>query len=295
MFKALKRWWAYLTAKTNKSLDDRADPAVQLEQAVADAKDQHRRLIEQAANVIAQQKQAELRLNRQMGELEKVNANARQAVVMADDANQGGDTSRALEYTSAAESFANRMVTLEKEIDELKSMALQATQAADQAKAAVSQNGQLLQQKLAERQKLVGQIEQTKMQETMNRAMDSLNETVGQDVPTLDEVRLKIEARYAKAKGISELSGSTVESRSFEIEQAVRNTEAKARLDTIRTELGLPPAPTASGQIGQGQGTSDDVPADGPLTRPPVLSAAARPAPPIRIAGAPGRRRCSPA
>lgn len=254
MFKAMKRWWAYLGAKTNKSLNDRADPAVQLEQAIAEAQGQHRRLIEQAANVIAQQKQAELRLNRQMGELEKVNANARQAVIMADDAGKDGAGTKANEYTSAAESFANRMVALEGEIDELKSMALQATQAADQAKAAVSQNGQLLRQKLAERQKLLGQLEQTKMQETMNRAMASLDETVGQDVPSLDEVRLKIESRYAKAKGISELSGSTVESRSFEIEQAVRNTEAKARLDSIRSELGLPAAPTAAGALNEGQG-----------------------------------------
>ena len=36
--------------------------------------------------------------------------------------------------------------------------------------------------------------------------MASLSETVGQDVPTFDEVRDKIEARYAKAKGMSELT-----------------------------------------------------------------------------------------
>ena len=55
MFNALKRWWGYLTAKVNKSFDDRTDPAVQLEQAIGEAKDQHRRLRVQAANVIANQ------------------------------------------------------------------------------------------------------------------------------------------------------------------------------------------------------------------------------------------------
>ena len=44
------------------------------------------------------------------------------------------------------------------------------------------------------------------MQEQMNKAMASLSETVGEDVPTFDEVRDKIEARYAKAKGMSELT-----------------------------------------------------------------------------------------
>ena len=37
--------------------------------------------------------------------------------------------------------------------------------------------------------------------------MTSLSESVGQDVPTFDEVRDKIEARYAKAKGMAELQG----------------------------------------------------------------------------------------
>ena len=71
--------------------NERADPKVQLEQAITEAQDQQRRLKEQAANVIAHQKQTELRLNRAMGDLEKVNGNARQAVLMADEAAKGGD------------------------------------------------------------------------------------------------------------------------------------------------------------------------------------------------------------
>ena len=42
------------------------------------------------------------------------------------------------------------------------------------------------------------------MQEQMNTAMAQLSKTVGQDVPTFDEVREKIEARYAKATGMAD-------------------------------------------------------------------------------------------
>ena len=98
MWKAIKRWWKYLGAKTNKELDSRADPSVQLEQAIAEAQDQHRRLKEQAANVIAQQKQAEMRLNRTMEEYEHLTANARQAVIMADEANRTGDATKPLAH-----------------------------------------------------------------------------------------------------------------------------------------------------------------------------------------------------
>ena len=264
MLKALRRIWRYLTAKTNQSFNERADPKVQLEQALMEAQEQHRRLREQAANVIANQKQTELRLNRAMEELEKVNGNARQAVLMADEATKKGDTTKAAEYTSAAESFANRLIALEAEIEDLKNMHLQATQAADQAKHAVQQNSTALQKKLAERQRLLGQLDQAKMSEQMNKAMASLSETVGEDVPTLDEVRDKIEARYAKAKGMSELTETSVESRMLEIEAAARNSEAQGRLAEIRAQLGLQP----------GAGTPQAAPAVEPQAQPGTGSGA---------------------
>jgi phage shock protein A len=250
MLKQLRRWWRYLTAKLGSSFEERADPKVQLEQAITDAQDQHRRLKEQAANVIAHQKQTEIRLNRTMGELEKVNANARQAVLMADEATKSGDTEKSTQYALSAESFANRLIALEREAEDLKQLHLQSTEAANQAKAAVQQNSTALQQKLAERQKLLSQLDQAKMQEQMNTAMASLSESVGQDVPTLDEVRDKIEARYARAKGMSELTESTVETRMLEVEQAAMNSEAQARLSQIRAELGLAAGDTASGTSG---------------------------------------------
>jgi phage shock protein A len=246
MFKAIRRFWKYLGAKLNNSFNEKADPKIQLEQAIMEAQEQHRRLKEQAANVIANQKQTELRLNRSMDELEKVNANARQAVLMADEATTKGDSAKALEYTNAAEAFANRLIALESEIEELKTLHLQSTQASDQAKAAVQQNSAMLQKKLSERQRLLGQLDQAKMQEQMNKAMSSLSEAVGQDVPSLDEVRDKIEARYAKAKGMSELSETSVESRMIEIESAARNSEAQGRLAEIRAQLGLTPAADAA-------------------------------------------------
>src|SRR5438477_562807 len=98
------------------------------------------------------------------------------------------------------------------------------------------------------------QLDQAKMQEQMNKAMETLSLTVGQDVPTLDEVRDKIEARYAKALGAADLQSQTVESSMLEIEQAQMNVEAQSRLSELRTQLGLAsPAPAAE----VGPGTSE--------------------------------------
>jgi phage shock protein A len=239
MFKLLRRSWRYLTAALTGRFDEVADPKVQLEQAIQEAQDQHRRLTEQAANVIANQKQTEMRLNRALEELEKVNGSARQALVMADQAATKGEDKKATEYTSAAEAFANRLIALESEVESLKTLLYQGTQAADQAKAAVQQNSSALQKKLAERQKLLSQLDQAKMQEQMNKAMGQLTQTVGADVPTFNEIRDKIEARYAKARGTAELAGQSVENRMLEVEQAQMNSEAQNRLSEMRAQLGL--------------------------------------------------------
>ena len=144
---------------------------------------------------------------------------------MADEAAKAGDEAKkADEFTSAAEAFANQLIAKEREVENLKALSLQSTEAAEQAKAAVQQNSRLLQQKLAEKQQLLSQLDQAKMQEQMNTAMASLTEEVGQDVPTLDEVQDKIEARYAKAMGTSELQDMSVESKMLEVEQASMHT-----------------------------------------------------------------------
>jgi phage shock protein A len=253
MWKVLRRRWRYLTAKLSGRFEETADPKVQLEQAMAEAQEQHRRLVDQAANVIANQKQTELQLNHAMQELERISRSTHQTLSMANDAAARGDAAKAAEYNQTAEAFANRLIVTEKRVEDLKTMHLQATQAAQQAKAAVQQNASALQAKIGERQKLLSQLDQARMQEQLNVAMTNLSQTVGQDVPTFDDVRAKIEAQYAKALGVSELSGQNVEARMLEVEQASVNLEAQARLEQMRSEMGLPAAgaPPAA-QLGPG-------------------------------------------
>jgi len=256
MWKSLKKLWKYMGAKVSSTFNEKADPKIQLEQAITEAQEQHRRLKEQAANVIANQKQTDMRLSKTLDELEKLNRNAQQAVIMADEAAKKGDEAKAGEYLTAAEAFANQLISKEAEVENLKTLSLQSTQASDQAKAAVQQNARVLQQKLSEKQKLLSQLDQAKMQEQMNTAMSSLTEQVGDDVPTLDEVREKIETRYAKAKGTSEVQGLSVESKMLEVEQASVNFEAQARLSEIRSKLGIGEAPA--------EATPETSPADTP-------------------------------
>jgi hypothetical protein len=105
--------------------------------------------------------------------------------------------------------------------------------------------------------------------------MSTLSQTVGQDVPTFDEVRTKIEAQYAKALGTAELSGQGVDARMLEIEQASITTEAQFRLEQMRGQMGLPvgdqPAAAALG-AGPQQAIA---PPTAPTPAAPALSTAA--------------------
>jgi len=240
MFKALSRLWKYLAASFSGKLDEHANPKVQIEQAILEAKRQHELLSQQAASVLGNRSQLEMKLARQMDEVEKLQAAARQALVLADSAKASGDTAKAGDYETTATAFASQLVSAEQSMEDLKTLHDQALQSAEAAKRAVEQNAYLLQQRLAERSKLLTQLEHAKMQEQMNTALKQVGElSVPGDVPTLNEVRDKIEARYAKALGQHELASTSVESRMLEVQKAAIDTAGAARLDQIRESMGV--------------------------------------------------------
>lgn len=239
MWKTIKKWWKYLGAKLGLAFEEKADPKVQLEQAITEARQQHRKLTESAANVIATQKQTQLKLDRTMDDYEKANASARQALLLSDQEARAGNADKSGSFTQAAEAFANKLITLEAQIEDLKKTLLQATKDSEKAKKMVEQNSSALQKKLNEREKLLSQLDQAKMHEEMNKAKAQLSELIGEDVPTFEQVRDKIEKRLAKAQASSDLSGASVDTKMLEVEQAQMSAEAQARLSELRSELGL--------------------------------------------------------
>ncbi len=239
MLKALRRWWRYLATLLGAKLDAAADPKIELEQAIAMARDQHRRLTEQAATVIANQAQLQMQLDRAIDDYGKANASARQALVLADKATSAGQADKAASYNQAAEAFANRIIQLERRTQDLRAALLNAAEASTQAKQAVALNATQVQKALGERERLLSQLDQAKMQEQMNAAMAQLRQTVGDEVPTLEEVRTKIERRLAAAQATTEISGTAVDLQMLDVERAQAEAETQGRLAEMRAQLGL--------------------------------------------------------
>src|SRR6266480_2645271 len=142
--------WKYLMALFSSKVDERADPKIQIQQAIEEAQRQHQALAQQAAQVIGNQRQLEMKLTRQMSQVEQLQASARQALVIADQARTKGNEPEAAKYEQTAQTFATQLVSAEQGMEDLKSLHDQALQAAEQAKKAVENNAMILQQKLAE-------------------------------------------------------------------------------------------------------------------------------------------------
>ncbi|MGV9600009.1 PspA/IM30 family protein [Streptosporangium sandarakinum] len=240
MITVIRRAWRYLVFALSGRLSELSDPRVQIEQAVEEAKEQHRLLSQQAAAVIGNEHELQMRLTRALEETERLQANARQAVLLAEQARAAGDERKAASYEDSARAFATRLVAAETALQEARLLHERARQSSAQARAAVETNAMALQRKIAERMRLLSQLDQAKMQERLNRAMADLSGLApAGDVPTMDEVREKIEKRYARALGEAELTAGSVEARMIEVERAAIDVEGAARLEAIRESLAL--------------------------------------------------------
>src|SRR5436309_5048047 len=140
-----------------------------------------------------------------------------------------------------------------------------ALSAAMQARKAVENNATLLQQKLAERTRLLSQLEQGKRQETVARSLESMSALAAPgNTPSLDEVREKIERRYANAMGRAELASNSVEGRMLEVEKSTLDMAGASRLEQIRASMAgeqlaaAPPKPAVeSGAAAPAAGAKD--------------------------------------
>jgi phage shock protein A len=234
----LVRGWKYMSAWFGVKIDEKADPKIQIEQAVQEAQRQHQALTQQAAAVIGNQRQLEMQLDRQLNTVENLQAQARQALVLADKARADGEEAKAAQFEQTAQALANQLVGAESSVEDLKHLHDQALQAAGQAREAVKTNAQMLEQRLAERTKLLSQLEQAKMQETVSTSLQQMSDLAApSNVPTLDEVRDKIEKRYAVALGQAELARDSTGHRILEVERATRDLQGSARLEEIRASL----------------------------------------------------------
>lgn len=239
MANPFSKGWKYLAASLDRAIDENADPKVQIQQAIDAAKSQHQAILDQAAAVLGNKRQLEMKLNKLVKDQTAAQEKARAAIVAADEAAAAGDTDRAADLNGVAEVLATQLVTVEQQLEDTKALYAQAETAAEQAKKQVKESEARLHDQMSQINELAAQADQAALQETTVKAMDSIGQFSKDDsVPTLDAVREKIERRYANALGAQELTEQNISGRMAEISQSGQDTLAAARLAEIRAELG---------------------------------------------------------
>jgi phage shock protein A len=269
----MRKLWNYIKAWFGKKTEDAKDPEIEIEQAIDEAQARDRELRNQAAKVVAHRTRTAAELEDAGEDAAKARELAKQALLKADAAATSGNADEAARWTQAAQTMAMKIQAADSNVATLKAQLQSAEGQAEQAKQAVNQNAMRLQEMTAKRIELLGKLESARMQESVNKAMDQLTATVGDDAPTLKEVEDKIQQRAAMASAKAELRDATPEGAMVELEHEVNLAEADRTLDELRTELGLGAAPT----VGTPE-VAKEAPAGQIASPPPAVEAPSQPA-----------------
>lgn len=235
----LKRIWGYIKQLFRGFAESAMDPEVEIEQAITEARAADQRLRNQAAKVIAHRTQLESKIEKAASEVGEAREMAKQALLKAEEAKQAGDAAAVDKWTRAAESLAMKIQAAESNVTGLKQQYEVALEQAEDAKAAVQQNAMRVQELAAKRMQLLGKLEQARMQETVNEAVEAMTSSLEREAPSLGQVEEKIESRLSTAQAHTELREVTPEGAEQELKEAVSLSQADAKLEELRKELGL--------------------------------------------------------
>lgn len=228
---------SYAQAKAETEFDARADPKVQLEQALAGLQAHHQDLQLAASHVLAQEKVAKMRLA-------DLSADETKYTKMALAAKQQGNL-------DVARTFASKIAGLREQIQTLLTQIPQLEQVAGDAREAVQESADQLQQKLNDKSAILSQIEQANMQKEMAASLQQINDlTRSSKTPSLDEIKQKVAGQFAEAQASTELSSTSPEVLEMHAHHAALTSEADQILAELDggtfTPAALNPAPGQS-------------------------------------------------
>lgn len=234
-----RRLWGYIKTLFRVKTEAAMDPEIEIEQAIHEAKKRDQELRNQAAKVVAHRVQLESKIEKAADDVGEARELAKQALLKAQESTGSGDAAGADKWTKAAQGLAMKLQASENNLNSLRSQYEAAVGQADDAKKAVQQNAMRLQELAAKRMELVGDLQQAKMQESVNQAVEAISATMDDDSVSLSKVEEKIEKRKAEAMAKAELREATPDGAEIELREAVSMAQADAKLEELKAELGI--------------------------------------------------------
>ena len=260
MLRNVRQAWAYGSTKVAMELDRRADPLVQIQQALEQAHDRHRKMVAHAASLIAAKSVTEQRLNRAAADVDRAEHRVAAALVAANDADDDVTRDR---YMGTARSLAADLARATENKARLIEQHAIDSKTAEMARADAAAADAAIREAEQEAQRLRQAARHAAMREHANEAAASLNGSYALDsiIPTLAEIGERVESRFAEANAMAELSGASTQRQIMEIDLQARAAEADRNLAEIATRLGIElPAPAPAPELTEPRVASADIP-----------------------------------
>lgn len=235
----IKKWLEYIKAWFKKTSDDVMDPEIEIQMAIDSANKKNQDLRNQAANIVAHRTKLESKIDDAADSVGEAREMAKQAILKAEEAKSASDTVGVTKWTGVARSQATKLQAAENNLASFKSQYETAIGQADDAKRAVQANAARLEELSSKKMELLGALEQAKMQESVNAAVQSISSTLDDEMPSLASVEEKIEARKAQAMAKAEIYEVTPDGAEAELREAMNEAQADATLADLKAELGL--------------------------------------------------------
>jgi phage shock protein A len=233
----LRRWIQYISTSLGMKAQKHADPRVEVEMAMQDARKRDAELREQATRVIAHRTELQLRAGKALEGCTQGEARATAALRKAEAARASGDAAEADRWERAALEAMTQLQGVEAELQQYRDQFDEADRQAEAAKAAVVQNAERLRELGAKRLEVLGRIEHVEMQEQFTKAVASLSSPLsGEDGSNFAGIEQRLDTQLAQTRARAELHAATSGDHvsGLELDRAMRMDSAAQRLEQLR-------------------------------------------------------------
>ena len=226
----MKRFFNWLKAVFNRTMDRVEDPDIMLDQARRDMEQALVSNRERAVQAITQRN----RLSSMLAEEQK---KAKQLEQNAATALKAGNREMATQFMREKMNHDATIATLQQSLE-------QATQTVEQVKVALKRQEEEVRKKAAEALAMKAQWKQAQIQNSITKALEGLS--FENQFEGFGAAQERIREAQSEAAARQEMMGNSVQGKLMMMEDKTRDIEAESELEKLEERLGLRPATTSA-------------------------------------------------
>jgi phage shock protein A len=252
----MKRFFRWLKALFNRSMDRLEDPEIMLDQARRDMQEGLVSNREKAVQAITQK-------NRLQGMLEESKKRSAQYESQATMALRQGNRDLARQFVREKASNDSTIVTLEASYQ-------QALQTVESVKIAIKRQEEEVRKKTAEALTMKAQWKQAQIQNSIAKALEGL--TFENQFESFGAAAERIKDAQSEASARQEMMGESIQGKIMAMEDKAMDYEAEEQLQKLEEKLGMraAPAPTTEEAATQSVSVTGEAPAVPKAPEPPA-------------------------